>query len=71
MPTFTWWIDEPLLKGSSNPTDDDLAQLHAQGFKVTAGRKQPAAEIRQTVSPGRRLVHLFHPIKEGSPPVLG
>jgi hypothetical protein len=30
--TFTWWIDEPVLKGSGNPTDEDLAELRAQGF---------------------------------------
>jgi ADP-ribosyl-[dinitrogen reductase] hydrolase len=30
----TWSIDEPFLKASSNPSDDDLAQLRSQGFSV-------------------------------------
>jgi hypothetical protein len=34
MPTLTWWIDEPLLKASSNPSDDELAQFRAQDFSV-------------------------------------
>jgi len=29
-----WWIDEPALLGSSNPTDADLNQLMADGFSV-------------------------------------
>jgi atypical dual specificity phosphatase len=30
----TWWIDEPWLMGSSNPTDEELADLRADGFTV-------------------------------------
>ena len=30
----TWWIDEPWLLGSSNPTTADLEQLRAGGFTV-------------------------------------
>src|SRR5262245_33080397 len=30
----TWWIDEPFLMGSSNPTDEELADLRADGFTV-------------------------------------
>jgi hypothetical protein len=30
--TFTWPIDEPMLKGSANLTDEDLARFGAQGF---------------------------------------
>lgn len=29
----TWWIDEPLIMGSSNPTTDQLKQLHREGFR--------------------------------------
>jgi len=28
----TWWIDQPHLLGSSNPTDDDLVALRSAGF---------------------------------------
>jgi protein-tyrosine phosphatase len=34
MPEFTWWIDEPWLLASSNPTDPELQQLRAHGFSV-------------------------------------
>ena len=34
MPTFTWWIDEPLIRGSPNPTDEDLQALRADGFTI-------------------------------------
>jgi len=29
-----WWIDEPLIRGSSSPTDEDLGRLRAQRFSV-------------------------------------
>jgi hypothetical protein len=29
-----WWIDEPLVMGSSNPSDEELAEFRAQGFTV-------------------------------------
>jgi hypothetical protein len=34
MTAFAWWIDEPLVMGSSNPDDEDLEHLRAQGFNV-------------------------------------
>ena len=41
-----WWIDEPHLLGSGNLSDDDLAQLRADGFSVIVclldlGEQQP------------------------------
>lgn len=30
----TWWIDEPILLGSHNPTEAELAQLRGNGFAV-------------------------------------
>jgi len=30
----TWWIDQPLLRGSSNPTDRDVEALHGEGFRI-------------------------------------
>jgi hypothetical protein len=32
MSTFRWWIDEPIVRGSGNPGDEDLERLRAQGF---------------------------------------
>jgi hypothetical protein len=49
--TFTWWIDEPVLKGSANPTDEDLAELRAQGFATAVSlleeERQPLRYDRQ------------------------
>lgn len=30
----TWWIDEPVLMGSGNPTDSALVQLRSAGFTL-------------------------------------
>ena len=30
----TWWIDEPFMLGSSNPSDADLERLRPDGFRV-------------------------------------
>jgi len=30
----TWWIDEPFLLGSGNPSTEDLETLRSQGFDV-------------------------------------
>ncbi len=29
-----WWIDEPFMLGSSNPSTEDLAKLRSRGFDV-------------------------------------
>jgi atypical dual specificity phosphatase len=29
-----WWIEEPVLLGSSNPTERDLEDLYAEGFRT-------------------------------------
>src|SRR5205809_5556852 len=45
MPAFKWWVDEPLVIGSSNPSDEELGRLRAQGFGVAVSlleeNKQP------------------------------
>jgi hypothetical protein len=30
----TWWIDKPLLLGSSNPSDGDVETLYRDGFSI-------------------------------------
>jgi hypothetical protein len=32
--TFSWWIDEPRLKGCGNPSDGDLAQLQPRVLRL-------------------------------------
>jgi predicted RNase H-like HicB family nuclease len=29
---FTWWIDEPMIRASRNPADEDLARLRSEGY---------------------------------------
>lgn len=29
-----WWIDEPILLGSSNPTDEQLEDFYYEGFRT-------------------------------------
>jgi protein-tyrosine phosphatase len=44
MPTHTWWIDEPRVRASGNPSDEDFARLRVQGFSVLValmGDKEP------------------------------
>jgi protein-tyrosine phosphatase len=73
MPTFTWWIDEPLLKGSSNPTDEDLESLRAQGFSVAVSllddSKQPPQYDERIAEDCGWLIHSI-PIAENNAPSL-
>jgi predicted RNase H-like HicB family nuclease len=45
---LTWWIDEPVLKGSANPTDKDLAELR----KEVAYREEQLTAVFQKVPEG-------------------
>ena len=73
MATFTWWIDEPLVKGSGNPSDEDLAQLRDQGFGVAVSlleeRKQPPRYDKQSALDAGWSIYSI-PIEEGSAPSL-
>lgn len=66
----TWWIDEPLVLGSRNPSDQELARLREQGFSVLVSllddKKQPPrydveAEARAGWSRHSIPVEDFHP----------
>jgi hypothetical protein len=63
MPTFNWWIDDPLIKGSGNPTDDDLLKLHAQGFRhavcLLEEDKQPPRYDKHSAAPRAGLSTRF------------
>jgi len=73
MAAFTWWIDEPRVKGSANPTDEDLAQFCAQGFATAVSLleedKQPARYNRQAaLSVGWTIYSI--PIPENQAPSI-
>lgn len=69
VPTFTWWIDEPVLKGSGNPADEDLAHLRAQGFTTAISlleedNQPPRYNERSAEDSGWSIYSI--PISEGS-----
>ncbi len=73
MPTFTWWIDEPLMVGSSNPGDQELRRLRAQGFSFAVSlleenRQPPRYEKKSAADAGWGIYSI--PIEEGRAPSL-
>jgi protein-tyrosine phosphatase len=73
MPTFTWWIDEPMMMGSSNPGDEDLRRLCAQGFSVAMSlleeHKQPPKYDKKSAEGAGWSIHSI-PIEETRAPSL-
>ena len=73
MPTFMWWIDEPSVKGSRNPTDEDLCELRAQGFDVALSllveSEQPSAYDKKSAEDNGWSIHAI-PIAENHAPSL-
>ncbi len=68
MPARTWWIDEPLVMASSNPSDEELAQLRVQGFSVAVSflqedRQAPRYDRKSAALAGWSIYPL--PIEEG------
>lgn len=73
MPTFTWWIDKPLIRGSANPTDRDLQALRAQGFTIAVSLlveniQPPKYESDSAIKAGWTIYSI--PIEEGTAPTL-
>jgi ADP-ribosyl-[dinitrogen reductase] hydrolase len=68
----TWWIDDPLVRASSNPTDEDLAELRAEGFSVILSfleGKQPTRYTSESaVAAGWQMISI--PIQGGGNPSL-
>ena len=73
MPTFRWWIDEPLVMGRSNPRDEELAELRAQGFSVAVSlldeNKEPPRYDTKLAELAGWSIHSI-PIAEGGAPSL-
>src|SRR5262245_3384555 len=69
----TWWIDEPHLLGSSNPSDTDLETLRRDGFGVLVSllcekERAPQYDIECATA----LVYLRHniPVRDFRPPTV-
>jgi hypothetical protein len=55
-----WWIDESIVLAGSNPSDDDLSALRAEGFGVAvslldANHQRPRYDPRSAASSGWML----------------
>jgi protein-tyrosine phosphatase len=73
MPTFTWWIDEPLVMGCSNPSDEYLARLRVDGVSVAVSlleesKQPPRYDKRSARDAGWSIYEI--PIEEGRAPSL-
>lgn len=70
---FMWWIDEPSVKGSRNPSDADLRELRAQGFDVALSllveSEQPSAYDKKSAEDNGWSIHAI-PIAENHAPSL-
>jgi atypical dual specificity phosphatase len=69
----TWWIDEPFLVGSSNPTDEELAHLRADGFALLVCLLDPTEQRpRYDIDAARQAGWSCHtiPIKDFRAPSI-
>ncbi len=69
----TWWIDEPYLLGSRNPSDTDLERLRRDGFRVLVSllceeERAPRYDIRRAAALG--YVRHNIAVRDFSPPTL-
>ena len=71
--TFTWWIGEPLIWRSANPTDGDLQALRAGGFTIAVSlleesKQPPKYERESAINAGWTIYSI--PIAEDHAPSL-
>ncbi len=68
-----WWIDEPILLGSSNPTDRELEDLYREGFRtiislLDENEQTPYYEVTATAARGFKRYSI--PIRDFTAPTL-
>lgn len=68
-----WWIAEPILLGSSNPTDGELEDLYHEGFRTIVSllkedEPRPHHDIRKTEEMGFKRHSI--PIKDFTAPTV-
>jgi atypical dual specificity phosphatase len=69
----TWWIDNPHLLGSSNPTLADLEQLRRDGFEVLISllkedEQSPRYDVARAAALGFRRHNI--PVNDFCPPTV-
>ncbi len=71
MQARTWWVIEPVVMATSNPTDQDLAQLRAEGFSIVFSfldeKEQPPRYDKKSATAAGWIVYSI-PIEEGGVP---
>ncbi len=68
-----WWIEEPILLGSSNPTDRELEDLYYEGFRTIISllkedEQRPHYDIRKAEEMGFKRYPI--PIEDFTAPTL-
>jgi protein-tyrosine phosphatase len=69
----SWWIDEPLVLGSSNPTTEQLKMLYEEGFRniislLDEGEQSPNYEVEEVEAMGYERYSI--PLRDFSAPRL-
>jgi len=69
----SWWIDEPMVLGSSNPTTSQLKKLYHEGFRsiislLDEREQSPNYDIEEVGALGFRRYSI--PLKDFSVPIL-
>ena len=69
----SWWIDEPLVLGSSNPTTGQLEKLHQEGFRsfislLDESEQSPGYDIEEVKAMGFERYSI--PLRDFSAPEL-
>ncbi len=68
-----WWIEEPILLGSSNPTEKELKDLYHVGFRTIISllkedEQRPCYDIRETEEMGFNRYSI--PVRDFTAPTL-
>lgn len=69
----SWWIDEPLILGSSNPTMGQLERLHQKGFRsvislLNEDEQSPEYDVEEVKAMGFERYSI--PLRDFSAPEL-
>lgn len=69
----SWWIDEPLVLGTSNPTTSQLKRLYQEGFRsiislLNERRQRPDYDTKEVGAMGFKRFSI--PLEDFSAPVL-
>lgn len=68
-----WWIEQPYLLGSHNPTNHELEQLRAEGFTILVSflqdaEQSPRYDVSEIEAWGYKRYTI--PVKDFAPPTL-